>query len=122
MIGKRKHESGNSKRKNKARENQLTQSLAGSMNRYVKPVNVLENLGENVTVSKNLPKDHVDENLDDVIVDENLSENLVDENQNYVNADENLPENDMDENPNDMNVNIFSETIVDENLDNLVDP
>lgn len=45
MTGKRKHESGSSKRKKKESKNQLTQSLAGSMNRYVKPVNVLENLG-----------------------------------------------------------------------------
>ncbi|KAK1386731.1 hypothetical protein POM88_014909 [Heracleum sosnowskyi] len=92
------------------------------MNRYVKSVKILENLGENVTFSENLLENHVDENLNDVNVGDHLPENSVDENLNYVNIDENLPENNVDENPNDMNVDIFPETVVDENLDDLVDP
>ncbi|KAK1382169.1 hypothetical protein POM88_019904 [Heracleum sosnowskyi] len=92
------------------------------MNKYVKPIKILENLEENVTFSENLPENHVDGNLNDVNVDDHLPENSVDENLNYVNIDEKLPENNVNENPNDMNVDIFPETVVDENLDDLVDP
>ncbi|KAL8103164.1 hypothetical protein AgCh_027633 [Apium graveolens] len=90
MTGKRKHDSGCFKRKKKERQDKLTQSLQGSMNRYVKPINISGNSSENVTVNDNLPENLVDENINDLNVDTNLPENFVDGNLNDITADEHL--------------------------------
>ncbi|KAL6538588.1 hypothetical protein OROGR_012576 [Orobanche gracilis] len=76
MTGKRKHDSGSSKRKKKERQDKLVQSLVGSMNRYVKPITILPDSAT------------IDENFNVANVEEILSENVVvkDEKLNHVDA------------------------------------
>jgi Domain of unknown function (DUF4371)/hAT family C-terminal dimerisation region len=91
MTGKRKFESGSSKKKRKEREERLTQSLRGSMNRYVKPTSILDESlpAENIVVNDeniNTCSDHgnADESLEPV-VDNVVNDEFVTENQDVNN-------------------------------------
>ena len=115
MTGKRKFESGSSKRKRKEREERLTQSLRGSMNRYVKPTSILDESlpAENIVVN--------DENIN-TCSDEVLSETIIvnNDNLNHENADESL-ESIVDNVVNDEFVT-ENQDVNNENLDILLDP
>ncbi|KAL6495855.1 hypothetical protein OROGR_030418 [Orobanche gracilis] len=97
MTGKRKFESGSSKRKKKERQDKLTESLMGSMNRYVKSTNILPNLAESATIDENLVENVCvnDANLNSVNVDEAFVGNMCvnNANSNSANVDEALVEN-----------------------------
>ena len=112
MTGKRKFASGSSKRTRKEREERLTQSLRGSVNRYVKPTST-SILDESLLVN--------DENIN-TCSDEVLSETIIvdNDNLNHGNADESL-EPVVDNVVNDEFVTENQDVNI-ENLDILLDP
>ncbi|KAL8108623.1 hypothetical protein AgCh_024910 [Apium graveolens] len=114
MTDKRKFESGSSKRKRKEREEKFTQSLKGSINRYVKPTSILDE-------SLSLPAENIavnDENLDTEVLFETV---IVDNNNlNHENVDETL-RHVVDNVVNDEFVT-ENQDVNNENLDILLDP
>ncbi|CAA0830700.1 hAT dimerisation domain-containing protein / transposase-related [Striga hermonthica] len=110
MTGKRKFESGSSKRKKKERQEILTKSLAGSMDRYVKPTTPV------VEVEVSDPTEIVSELPDTPVVE--IGQDLTDRNR--INSDDNHKEDGGNVNDNDdMNDNNDMNC---ENLDDLFDP